>query len=114
MGKSGWLILVLGISLGANATLLLHDASPPVASGQTVDTSGGYSLATGRIQGKGEADALYIWSHADKKLAVYFENGNRLELLHVRKCEEEFSHIIANYKDVMPKFGDLEKEAKKQ
>ena len=62
-----------------------------VALGGTVDTSGGYTLATGRLQGKGEADALYIWNHETRKLGIYFANNRNLEVIAIRDCSYDFA-----------------------
>ena len=94
MGKQGVLTLLLGVALGANVILACWIVSitlnPTPALGGTVDGAGEYTLATGRLQGRGDADALYIWSHVDKKLVVYFQSGKNLELLSTRNCIYDF------------------------
>ena len=94
MAKHGFLMLLLGVALGANfvmgAWLVANSLSPHVASGATVDTQGGYTLATGRIQGGGEADVLYVWNHETMKLGIYMMRNRSLEVLAIRNCSSDF------------------------
>lgn len=116
MGKQGVLTLLLGVALGANLVLgawvVTTTLSPQTALGGTVDTGAGITVATGRIQGKGDADALYIWDHADKKLAVYFQSGGKLELLAVRNCE--YDMVPNQFGDQKPTYQEMKKNVRKK
>ena len=94
MGKQGILTLLLGVALGGNlvlgAWIVTTTLSPQTALGNTVDSDGKVFVATGRIQGKGDADALYVYDHEIKQLVVYFQSGQRLELLSSRNCDYDF------------------------
>ena len=102
MRTQGVFTLLLGIALGSNLVLgawLFHASTndAPVAVGQTVDTNGRYSVATGRIAGRGDADALYIWDAEEQRLAVYFVQGKKMDLIFARDCGTDFS---------VPQFGE--------
>ncbi|MFN0058002.1 MAG: hypothetical protein ACKVX7_06035 [Planctomycetota bacterium] len=66
------------------------NASDNSAIGQTVATSGNITLASGKLSGKGDADAIYLYDNDAKRLLVYFQNGNSLELLSIRNTEWDF------------------------
>lgn len=116
MSKVHWTTLFLGVALGANLVLgawvIENHFSPRTVMGQTVDTVGRFTAATGRLQGKGEADGLYIIDHEQMKLLVYFDNGRRLELLHVRDMSGEMG--IKFYGEQEPEGGFIEKEVRKR
>lgn len=87
MNKQGTTNLLLGFALGANvilaAWIVTNHLRPLPVLGQTVDTGGKYTVATGRI-GKGENDALYVVNHEDHKILVYYTQGEEFKLTHVR------------------------------
>ena len=90
MSKQGALTLFLGVAIGANAVLLGLLAAPaalPTASGENATGTNGFLMSTGILQGKGNADALYILDTTNKKLAIYFMNNTRLELIGVRDMQ---------------------------
>lgn len=89
MSKQGALTLFLGVAIGANAVLLGLLAAPslPTASGENAEGTNGFLLTTGILQGKGQADAVYILDTQNKKLAIYFMNNTRLELIGVRDIQ---------------------------
>lgn len=86
-------MLLAGLAFGVNLMLAVyivsHGPALPVALGETVDSGGGYTVAAGKIQGRGDGDAFYIFSHADKKLLIYWENGKMLELMHARDITKD-------------------------
>ena len=88
MQKNGYLVLVIGILLGwiACAGGGFLSPQPPLAFSNTVDGGSGFTLATGKLRG-GDGDALFLWEHSRKKLAVYVANNDgALELFAVRNC----------------------------
>lgn len=90
MQKQGTLFLMLGALIGANlimAAWLVSLSFAPAAIGATADSGNNFAVATGRLQGRGEADAFYIWDHQDKKLLVYAALGNKFELIAVRDAQ---------------------------
>ena len=90
MSKQGALTLLLGAAIGANAVLLGLLVGPsivPTASGENATGTNGFLMSTGILQGKGNADALYIMDTTNKKLAIYFMNATRLELIGVRDIQ---------------------------
>ena len=116
MSKVQGVTLLLGAALGANLVLgawvLESHFSPKVVMGQTVDSGTTFTVATGRLQGKGEADGFYILDHANQKLLVYFTNGQQLQLLHVRDLKEDMS--VKGYKWGTPEYGFSKKEKRKK
>jgi len=90
MSKQSALTLLLGAAIGANAVLLGLLAGPsivPTASGENATGTNGFLMSTGILQGKGNADALYVMDTTSKKLAIYFMNNTRLELIGVRDIQ---------------------------
>ena len=90
MSKQGALTLFLGVAIGANAVLLGLLAAPSAlqtASGDDASGTNGFLMSTGILQGKGNADALYVLDTTNKKLAIYFMNNTRLELIGVRDMQ---------------------------
>ncbi len=79
----------------------------PVSVGQAA-AGGGWSLSLGKFQG-GSSDALYIWSHEKKRLAVYSIRGNTLELLFSRNCVHDFK-IGRSLGRMTPRVKDLEEQ----
>ncbi len=63
---------------------------PEPVGASTVDSNGPYTVLTGRLQGHGDGEALFIWSHEEQKLAVYLISGPKLKLLFVRNCKYDF------------------------
>lgn len=89
------MFLLLGALVGANlimAAWLVALSSAPTASGVGADSGNGFAVATGRLQGRGEADAIYIWDHVDKKLLVYAALGNKFELIAVRDAQWDLKY----------------------
>ena len=82
------------------------------ALGGTVDSGAGFTVGTGQLQGKGDADAVYIFSHEDKKLLVYFQNANRLELLATRNCQYDLQPN--QYGKQNPSVADMKKGVSKK
>ena len=116
MSKVQGMTLLLGVALGANLVLgawvLESHFSPNVVMGQTVDSGASFTVATGRLQGKGEADGFYVLDHANKKLLVYFTNGRSLQLLHVRDLGEDMS--VKGFEPGTPEYGYSKKKKKKR
>ena len=82
--------LLLGVALGANVILVgaLVGGSPSqTAEGQSANGTNGFLMTTGVLQGKGTSEALYIMDTNNKKLAVYFMNSNRLEVMAIRDMQ---------------------------
>ncbi len=88
MARQEVFLIVLGIALGACITMGVWVGSllmsPIHAYGGTVDTQGTFSVASCKVQGRGDAEAFWIFDHESKKIAVYFMNGKTLEFLAVR------------------------------
>lgn len=116
MSKVQWRTLFFGVALGANVVLgawvIENHFTPRTVMGQTVDSGGRFTVATGRLQGKGEADGLYVIDNEAHKLMVYFDNGRRLELLHVRDMSGEMG--IPFFGEQLPAPRNIEKEVKKR
>ena len=116
MGKQGFVMLLLGLALGANFVLVLwmfqDQSQPRIAAGQTVDSGNGYILATGQLQGKGNADGLFLWNAEKKKLLVYFVQGDTLKLMHVRDCSLEMAE--SEIGDQIPTRAELKRRLKKK
>ena len=83
--------MLLGVALGANVVMVawIFNASlaTPTVEGQTVNGNGNFVMATGRLMGRGEADALYVFDTQRRQLCVYFQGQTRLELLSSRNCQ---------------------------
>lgn len=71
------------------ATLALQPESLPPAFG-SVDTAGGYSVATARIASRGEGEAICVFRHEDQKLAIYYPSNAGLEVMATRNCTYDF------------------------
>ncbi|MEM7262331.1 MAG: hypothetical protein AAF488_10110 [Planctomycetota bacterium] len=89
MGKQGVLYVALGLLLGVSISLgawLTSEIQRPshVALGQTAMGDGAMILATGKISGRGDAAALYMYDPKLQKLAVMFVNNNNLEVVAIR------------------------------
>ncbi len=94
MSRHELLLLLLGVALGANlmlgAWVIGNGQTIPVAQGGSVDSGTAYTIATGKFQGKGDGEGLYILKHDDQKLLTFFINGKFLELMHVRDLSKDF------------------------
>ena len=89
--------LLLGVLTGLLVALVVSPGSARpeglIAYGGTVDRGGDFVVATGQLKGgAGQAEALYIWYGAERKLAVYVASANgALELHSVRNCLYDFA-----------------------
>ncbi len=110
MSKQGWMTLALGVAIAVNGILLglLVGSGPDqVAEGQSANGTNGFLMTTGVLQGKGASEAMYLFDTNDKKLAIYFMNNTRLELIAVRDLTYDF--IPQSYS---PKSGRQEPSVK--
>ena len=95
MGRQEVLLILLGIALGASLIMAAWVGylvtSPNQVHGSTVDTQGVWSVASCRMQGRGDAEAFWVFDHEQKKLAVYLMNGKNFEVLAVRDLQYDFN-----------------------
>ncbi|MEM7261040.1 MAG: hypothetical protein AAF488_03555 [Planctomycetota bacterium] len=56
----------------------------------SVDTTGPFAMLTGQLQGRGDAEALFLWDKAGQRLAIYLVTPSKMELLFVRNCAYDF------------------------
>lgn len=117
--KQGFLVLILGIMIGANVVMgawvvSLWNKPMQTALGATADTNGNISIGTGRLQSRGESDALYIYDHESKKIAVYVSSGNRFELLAVRDTTHDWKYVEFPAKGHRPSVAEVKKETSKK
>lgn len=81
--------------LGAVAVLsvwLIVEISrdPAQVGAQTATVSGNLLIATGQIQGRGNADAVYIYDHGQKKIVCYQAQFNRFDVIAIRDCQYDW------------------------
>jgi hypothetical protein len=79
--------LVLGVAIGVNAVLiglLVGPSDSQTAVGQSANGTNGFLMTVGVLQGKGQSEAVYIFDTTNKKLAVYFMNNARMEVMGIR------------------------------
>lgn len=115
MNKQGILTLALGILIGANMVMGVWFVSvlqnpPRDAFGQTAGTDGSISVGTGKLQGRGDSDAFYLFDHNTKKLAVYAASGNRFELIAVRNTKYDWKYDEFPAKGHKPSVSDVKKQ----
>lgn len=77
------------VPLVAVAVLFAFSAPPALAG--SVDTNPPFTLLTGKLTGQGDGEAMFLWDHVEKKLAVYLVSGTVLKLLFVRDCQFDFA-----------------------
>jgi len=114
MDKQGILTLLFGVTLGVcvmQTVWLCTALGPNSASGQTVDSKNNWVMGSGQLAGKGNADALYLWNTEDKKLLVYFVNGETLKLLSVRDCS--YDAQVFQLGTQQPSVEEIKKQLKK-
>lgn len=89
MSKQGWMTLLLGVAIALNGILVgaLISSESPTAEGQSANGTNGFLMTTGVLQGKGQSEALYLFDTNSKKLAVYFMNNARMEVLGIRDLQ---------------------------
>jgi hypothetical protein len=87
MNRQTGMALLLGVAIGVNAILiglLVGPSDSQTAVGQSANGTNGFLMTVGVLQGKGQSEALYILDTTNKKLAVYFMNNARMEVLGIR------------------------------
>ena len=81
--------LLLGVAIAVNGILVgtLLNSGTPTAEGQSANGTNGFLMTMGVLQGKGQSEALYIFDTNKQKLAVYFMNNTRMEVLGIRDLQ---------------------------
>lgn len=85
MNLGSWGALAAAGVLGC----VLAGAGEPPTPEETTQ-SRRYIMATGRIDQRPDAEALYVFDQDERRLVVYSLSRSELTLLHVRNCTYDF------------------------